>query len=158
MSGKFYTEEKAGVLLQKDWFAEMRSNIKADVRDDWKGEKEIRRQYGDVHFVGYILKVGPQCTDVRHLNGLLVQIEDAFDAPELLPPYETCSYESCECDYQVVSPSEVPRERELPRPMLQQSLRSSRRVLAVRLNQKRNSVDVRQRFYFLWQLRRWSTF
>ena len=41
MSGKFYTEEKAGALLQKDWFAEMRSNIKADVRDDWSGEKAI---------------------------------------------------------------------------------------------------------------------
>ncbi len=109
MSGKFYTEEKAGALIQKDLFKEMCSSVKEEVREEWKDEKDIRKQYGDTHFVGYLLQIGPKCTDSKHLNGLLVYVEDAFDAPELLPPYETCRFDSCECEYRAVSSSEVPK-------------------------------------------------
>ncbi len=90
-------------LIQKDWFKEMCSSVKEEVREEWKDEKDIRKQYGDTHFVGYLLQIGPKCTDSKHLNGLLVYVEDAFDAPELLPPYETCRFDSCECEYRAVS-------------------------------------------------------
>ncbi len=57
MSGKFYTEEKAGALIQKDLFKEMCSSVKEEVREEWKDEKDIRKQYGDTHFVGYCCKL-----------------------------------------------------------------------------------------------------
>ncbi len=109
LSGKFYTQEAVEEVDQKEWLKESRNDVKEDVKDDWREERSIRKEYGEVHIVGYLLNIGPQCTSSHHLNGLLVKIEDAAAAPGLLPPYDECRHDTCECDFQSVSPSEVPK-------------------------------------------------
>ena len=36
-------------------------------------------------------------------------IEDANDTLDLLPPFDECNYDNCECEYEAVSPAEVPK-------------------------------------------------
>lgn len=107
--GKFLTESKVGDLNQKEWFKEERSNVKENIRDDWRDEQEFRRECKEKHTIGYLLKIGPNCTDASHLQGLLVTLEDAKANPDMLPPYDCCRYDTCECDYEPVSADEVPK-------------------------------------------------
>jgi hypothetical protein len=109
LSGKFYTEDMADELNQKEWLNESRKDNRDNVKDDWKEERSFRKEFGEVLTVGYIIKVGPECITSQHLNGLLVTIEDAYDSPDLLPPFDACRHETCECDYEPVSPNEVPK-------------------------------------------------
>ena len=109
LSGKFYTEEKVGELNQKEWLKDSRKDTRADVKDDWREERSFRKEFDEVHTVGYIIKVGAVCHSSQHLNGLLVTIEDANDTPDLLPPFDECRHDTCECEYEPVSPSEVPK-------------------------------------------------
>lgn len=109
LSGKFYTEEKVDELNQKEWLQDSRNDNRENVKDDWREERSFRKDFEDIHTVGYLIKVGPACTASKHLDGLLVLIEDAYDTPDLLPPFDECRHDTCECDYESVSPNEVPR-------------------------------------------------
>lgn len=109
LSGKFYTQAAVEEVDQKEWLKESRNDVKEDIKDDWREERSFRKEFGEIHFVGYILKIGPQCVSSRDLNGLLVRIEDAASTPGLLPPYDDCRHDTCECDFQPVSPGEVPK-------------------------------------------------
>lgn len=107
--GKFLTQSQVGDLNQKEWFKEERENVKENIRDDWRDEQEFRREFKEKHTVGYLLKVGRNCPHAAHLNGLLVTLEDAKANPHLLPPYDQCRHETCECEYEPVSSHELPR-------------------------------------------------
>jgi hypothetical protein len=109
LSGKFYTEDQVNELNQKDWLADSRRDARESIKDDWKDERAFRKEFGEPHFVGYIIQIGPECKESLHINGLLVTIEDANKSPEMLPPYDSCRHESCECQYDLVSQSEVPK-------------------------------------------------
>lgn len=108
LSGTFYTEAKVSELNQKEWEKNTQKTKRETVKDDWREERSYRKEFGEAHTAGYIIKVGPACTSSQHLNGLLVLIEDANDTPELLPPFDGCRHDTCECDYVPVSPYEVP--------------------------------------------------
>lgn len=107
--GKFLTEPQLADLDQKEWFKEERDNVKANIRDDWKDEQEFRHEFKEKHTVGYLLTIGPNCQHAFHLQGLLVVLEDAKANPDLLPPYDGCLHNACECEYEPVSAAEVPR-------------------------------------------------
>lgn len=107
--GRLLTESQLGDLNQKEWFKEQRDNVKANVRDDWKDEQEFRRDFKEKHMVGYLLKIGPNCPHAAHLQGLLVTLEDARARPDILPPYDGCRHDTCECEYEPVSAPEVPK-------------------------------------------------
>ena len=109
LSGRFYTETRVDELDQAEWLNDAREDNRANVKSDWKDELKFRKEFREILTVGYLLKIGPACTASRHLNGLLVLIEDAFDAPEFLPPYPECNQETCECTYEPVSQHEVPK-------------------------------------------------
>lgn len=109
LSGKFYTADKVDELNQKEWLNDSRKDNRENVKDDWREERSFRKEFGEVHTVGYIIRIGPACTPSMHLNGLLVTIEDANDTPELLPPFDGCRHDTCECEYEPVSPNEVPK-------------------------------------------------
>lgn len=110
LSGRFYTEDKVDEMNQKEWIKESRQDNRASVRDDWQDEKAFRKEFGEQHTVGYLLRIGPNCTAASHLNGMLVLIEDAAKSVELLPPFDECRHDTCECEYEPVSANEVPRK------------------------------------------------
>lgn len=110
LSGRFYTEDKVDEMNQKEWIKESRQANRADVREHWQDEKAIRKKFREQHTVGYLLRIGPNCTAASHLNGLLVLIEDAAKCIELLPPFDECREDTCECEYDPVSAHEVPRK------------------------------------------------
>lgn len=110
LSGKFYTEAQADALNQKEWIKDARKDTRTTVKDDWREERSFRKEYGDPNTIGYLIKIGPDCTASKDRDGLLVMIEDANDTPELLPPYDECRHDTCECDYVPVSPDEVPND------------------------------------------------
>ncbi len=107
--GKFLIESQVGDLNQKEWFKEERDNVKVNIRDDWKDEQEFRREFKEKHTVGYLVKIGPNCPHASHLQGLLVTLEDARAKPNMLPPYDGCRYDTCQCEYEPVSADEVPK-------------------------------------------------
>jgi hypothetical protein len=109
LSGKFYTEDQANELNQKEWLADSRREARENIKDDWKQERAFRKEFGEPHFVGYIIRVGTGCKASLQFNGLLVAIEDACKTPEMLPPFDSCHHETCECEYDLVSQSEVPK-------------------------------------------------
>ena len=106
-AGRFLTQQKFDEQQQKEWLKETRRDVRESVRDDWREEKKIRREFGEAHYAGFVVKAGPNCPHAKHLENLLVLIEDANDTPELLPPYDECREESCECEYEPVTPAEV---------------------------------------------------
>jgi hypothetical protein len=114
--GKIYTEsgrnKRDTVEKKKDyekWLKEERKDVKTNIKDDWKDEQEFRREFKEKHIVGYLLRIGPNCQHVMHLQGLLVMLEDARENPDMLPPYAGCQQDTCECEYEPVSASEVPK-------------------------------------------------
>ena len=109
LSGRFYTENQVAENEQQEWLKECRTSNKETVREDWKDEKESRKEFKEKHFVGYLIRVCSKCTSSNHLNGLLVTFEDAIKSIELLPPYEECRHETRECEFDPVSENEIPR-------------------------------------------------
>ena len=109
LSGQFCTADKADELNQQEWLEDSRKDNRENVKDDWREERSFRKEFGEVHTVGYMIRIGPACTASMPLNGLLVTIEDANDTPDLLPPFDCCRHDTCECEYEPVSPSEVPK-------------------------------------------------
>ncbi|NLS90897.1 MAG: hypothetical protein GXX96_01750 [Planctomycetaceae bacterium] len=108
--GKFYTADGVDKLNQEEWYKESRDMVKDSVREDWKEENEYRRQFKEQDSVGYLVKAGPNCPHAANVDGLLVLLEDAKKHPEMLPPYEECRYNTCECEFDLVSADEVPRK------------------------------------------------
>jgi hypothetical protein len=101
---------------QANWRRSRRADIREQIRDDIRENRqfvnESKRGGGDtrpIQLAGWILRIGKQCKDSRHLDGLLVQVGDATDDPDLLPPYDTCREESCECEVEPVDCSDVPK-------------------------------------------------
>lgn len=107
--GRFLTASKVSTLNQKEWFKEERDNVKANIRDDWKDEQEFRREFKEKHTVGYLVKIGPDCVHASHIQSLLVLLEDAKTNPDMLPPYDGCCHDTCECEYKPVTADRVPK-------------------------------------------------
>jgi len=113
------TASQAEKALQKDhrdWLKQLRSEICEQMKDDLSCQRELERdlrKYGGLdredEFAGWLLRIGEHCTETRHLNGLLVTTEDAKADPGLLPPYDTCREETCECEIDPVNVRDVPK-------------------------------------------------
>ena len=74
------------------------------------GREQHRKESGEPFIVGYLIKAGPSCPHAKHREGLLVLLEDAIDTPKLLPPYDECRHDTCECEYTPVRANEVPKK------------------------------------------------
>lgn len=107
--GKFYTDQQADELEQKQWLRDSRRDVADRVREDCRDNKSFEREFGQRDTVGYLIKPGPHCPHAHHLRGLIVPIEDAKANRDLLPPYDECNHNTCECDYDAVGPGKVPR-------------------------------------------------
>lgn len=107
LSGKFYTHEQADTRYQADWMKETRQDVKFEVKEEWKEERQFRREFGEPMVVGYTIKAGANCAHAKHLDGLSVLIEDAFDNLDLLPPFDQCRHDTCNCDYTPARHGEV---------------------------------------------------
>ena len=101
LSGKFYTADKADEKYQKDWMKEQRLEMKELVREDWREEKSFRKEFDEPMFAGYIVHVGQECSADVDFKNLIVLLEDAYDAPEVLPPFDTCRHDACECEVEL---------------------------------------------------------
>lgn len=98
LSGKFYTEKQADEHCQKDWFKDSRNAVKSETSQVWKEDRKFRKEFDESLFIGYSIEAGPSCPHAKYREGMLILIEDAYAAPELLPPFDGCRYDSCECD------------------------------------------------------------
>jgi hypothetical protein len=114
--GKLYTEagkNKRNIAEKerdhKEWLRQEHQNVKENIKDDWKDEQKFRREFKEKITIGYLIRIGPNCLHAMHLQGLLVMLEDAKENPDMLPPYDECQRDTCECEYESVSASEVPK-------------------------------------------------
>ncbi|MEX2172318.1 MAG: hypothetical protein WD851_23560 [Pirellulales bacterium] len=130
LSGKFYTQHQVDNLNQKEWLAESLANTKSEVKDDWKEERKYRKEFGEALILGYQITAGDSCPHTKPLENGLVLIEDAFDNPELLPPFDECRHDSCECDFSSVMGDEAPRRLRI----IESSDKSARSKLVTRQN------------------------
>jgi hypothetical protein len=113
------TSSQAEKALEKDrraWRKDRRKELREQMRDDLADQRELERdlkQYGGVdrgdRLAGWILRIGEACVEAKNLNGLLVTVEDAKADPDLLPPYDECREETCECEIDPVLVRDVPR-------------------------------------------------
>ena len=94
--GKFYTESQFWDLKQKRWFKEIRNSIREDIKDDWREQKKFQKQ-GFSFLHGYRIHIGKHCLQAKHLEGNVILLEVAYNHPELLPPFDTCCHDTCEC-------------------------------------------------------------
>ena len=134
LAGKLYTENRKAERDQneqhrdhQEWLKESRQMVRDDVRDCVETEKEFSRDMracGGVdpmeEMVGFVIRIGPDCHQSRHLDGLLVPLADAKSDPALLPPYPSCVEATCGCTFDPVSRGELPKgirvaERAKPR-------------------------------------------
>lgn len=141
LSGKFYTQEQADTKYQKDWLKDSRQDAKREVSDEWKEERKYRKEFGEPLIVGYSITAGPNCPHANHLQGLLVLVEDAYDNPDLLPPFEECRHDHCECEFTTVMADEVKkgtRVAEFSDPTMQAKL-TTRKTSAVGIEHRKRS-------------------
>lgn len=108
--------EKALEKNRRAWRKDRRKELSDQIRDDLADQRELERdlkEYGGVgredRLAGWILRIGESCVETKHLNGLLVTVEDAKADPDLLPPYDTCRQETCECEIDPVDVRDVPK-------------------------------------------------
>lgn len=142
LSGKFYTQEQADSKFQKDWLKESRQGTKREVSDDWKEERKYRKEFGEPLIVGYSITAGPECPHAKRLEGLIVLIEDAYDNPDLLPPFEECKHDLCECEFSAVMHGEVKkgtRVAEFSDPAMQAKL-TTRKTSSVGIEKQKKSA------------------
>ncbi|QDU33054.1 hypothetical protein KS4_10950 [Poriferisphaera corsica] len=102
--------------VHRDWLKERRKEIREQIKDDLgvqrDFEKDMRKCGGLDHkdeFAGWILIIGSECNHSKHLNRLLVAVNDAKTDLGLLPPYDTCLEETCECEIEPVTVRDVPK-------------------------------------------------
>lgn len=113
------TQSQADKALERghrEWLKERHKEIREQVKDDLADQREFERdlrKYGGMDpkhaLAGWILRIGEHCAEAKHLDGLLVTVEDAKADPDLLPPYDTCREETCECEIEPVDVRDVPR-------------------------------------------------
>jgi hypothetical protein len=98
--------QKQGAREQKTWLRERRAEIREQIREDleWQRDSDPRRR-----LAGWILRIGPDCPDARHLDGLLVTTQDGKNDPSLLPPYDSCRDATCTCEIEAVAVADVPK-------------------------------------------------
>lgn len=94
---------------RREWVKLVKADFLEGARDDLKMNRQHRREFGEDLWVGQMVRVGRYCHQAKHLNGLLVRLEDAVKRREVLPPYEGCQEETCECTIEAVTAREVPR-------------------------------------------------
>jgi hypothetical protein len=80
-------KKKREAQEQRAWLRERRADIREQIREDLRDDRENEREMAKLgncdprcRLAGWLLRIGPDCTDVRHLNGLLVTVEDARTA------------------------------------------------------------------------------
>jgi hypothetical protein len=142
LSGKFYTLSQADTLFQADWLKEARQFTKQEVSDDWKEERKYRKEFGEPLIVGYSVTAGPSCPHVKHLEKLLILIEDAYDAPDMLPPFDECKHDTCECQFISVMADEAKkgtRVAEFSDPAVQAKLTTRKKSLVGNQTRKKSS-------------------
>jgi hypothetical protein len=104
------------VKAHREWLKERRKEVREQIREDLADQREFERDLrqsggmdrGDA-LAGWLLRIGSHCMESRHLDGLLVTTEDAKNDPGMLPPYDTCREETCECEIEPVCAREVPK-------------------------------------------------
>jgi hypothetical protein len=109
-------KQKQAAQEQREWLrdrrTEIREQVREDLRDDRQNERELEK-LGDRdprwRLAGWLLRIGADCTEVRHLDGLLVTVADARADPGLMPPYDSCREETCVCEIEAVSARDVPK-------------------------------------------------
>ena len=84
---------------QTTWERDSRKSTSSEVKESWKNEQQYRKKEGKPHIVGYRIQAGARCPHAKPYDGMTFLIEDVFDEPDLLPPYEGCQYGSCKCAY-----------------------------------------------------------
>lgn len=84
---------------QKSWEEEARRKSKRDVREDWREEQAYRTIHSRPLIVGYTIQTGKNCPHAKPYDGSTFLIEDVYDEPDLLPPYNGCKQTSCECKH-----------------------------------------------------------
>jgi len=124
------TPAQAEKILEKahrTWLKERRKEIREQVKEDLAVQRELERdlrKYGGIdhehEFAGWILRIGERCVESKHLTGLLVTAEDAKADLGLLPPYDTCREETCECDIDPVDVGDVPKGTRIAERVLEQ--------------------------------------
>jgi hypothetical protein len=102
---------KSGSNPQTVWEETSRKGTKHHVNDDWVEEQKYRTECGQPLIVGYRITTGKNCPQAKPFDGSTFLIEDAYDAPDLLPPYGGCNYDTCKCEYTRVMADDGGRAR-----------------------------------------------
>jgi Flp pilus assembly protein TadB len=153
--------EKALAREHRAWLKERRKEIREQMKDDLACQREFERDMrkcGGIErkdeFVGWLLRIGEHCTESRHLDGLLVTAEDAKADPGLLPPYDTCREETCECEIDPVNVRDVakgtrivervPKEDSTPAPTMKKEVSRSSDDMEVLQQQVSRSSGARR--------------
>lgn len=84
---------------QKDWEHKSRQSTKRRVSEAWSDERKYRKEFVNPLILGYRITAGKNCPHAKPYDGSTFLIEDVYDEPDLLPPYEGCEYDTCECEY-----------------------------------------------------------
>ena len=84
---------------QTDWEKASRQRTKREVNDAWRKEQVYRKKHGKPSIVGYRITAGKNCPHANPYDGSTFLIEDVYDEPDLLPPYEGCRHGTCKCTY-----------------------------------------------------------
>lgn len=87
-----------------DWLRACEQANSQETEDAWALETEFRMNVssGEINQYGYLIRICSACQDSSNsgIDGFLVLLEDAYDYPSLLPPYEDCDHDACECEYE----------------------------------------------------------
>ena len=84
---------------QKVWEEASRQRTKRVVNGAWREEQTYRKKHGKPSIVGYRITAGKNCPHAKPYDGSTFLIEDVYDEPDLLPPYDGCKHDACECKY-----------------------------------------------------------
>lgn len=84
---------------QTEWEKASRQSTKREVKESWREEQKYRKKHGKPSIVGYRITAGKNCPHAKPYDGSTFLIEDVYDEPDLLPPYEGCRHDICECTY-----------------------------------------------------------
>ncbi len=88
---KFVKERRAENREYVREIADMNRFLMKMAREDGDDLRYVERQV-------IVVNVGKNCPHAQQYHGSQVTVEDALKFPERLPPYEGCSYYTCDCD------------------------------------------------------------
>ena len=89
--------QKTPEQVRRDWWREQRAYAKREIRDSLP-----QKFGGDLFVKGFVIHVGNACRHAAHLNDTFVPLDMAFRNPSLLPPYQGCDFETCDCYFEQV--------------------------------------------------------